>query len=178
MLFHAKSFIDRGQSAWHSARARLSSMTLGVIGQVTRVFPFTSEVTLLTDKDAMPYPSSGIAHPVCAAWPMAVGQSGRASNCVSWRRNADMSQIGDVLSHISGTRRRLSVGLCPVATVVSRRYTDVSESAFARIALCPAAKCRRFVRHRVGAGYGVGAENGQRGLLLQRRPTQPNSSAS
>jgi cell shape-determining protein MreC len=41
---------------------------LGVVGQVTRVFPFTAEVTLLSDKNqAIPVQ---ILEMVCAVWRM------------------------------------------------------------------------------------------------------------
>jgi rod shape-determining protein MreC len=48
--FTRKVIVDRG--ARHGVEAGLPIIDdTGVVGQVTRVFPFTSEVTLLTDKD-------------------------------------------------------------------------------------------------------------------------------
>ena len=55
----------------------------GVVGQVTRVFPFTSEVTLLTDKEqAIPVRCCATA---CAASPTAAA-SPACSTCASSRR--------------------------------------------------------------------------------------------
>jgi rod shape-determining protein MreC len=48
--FTQKLFVDKGEAAGVQAgRAVIDSV--GVIGQVTRVFPYMSEVTLVTDKD-------------------------------------------------------------------------------------------------------------------------------
>jgi rod shape-determining protein MreC len=71
--FSRKIILDRGQT--HGIRTGQPVIDdLGVIGQVTRVFPFTSEVTLLTDKDH--------AIPVQV---LRSGVSPGCSNCVSWR---------------------------------------------------------------------------------------------
>jgi rod shape-determining protein MreC len=48
--FTQKLFVDKGEAAGVQAgRAVIDS--IGVVGQVTRVFPYMSEVTLVTDKD-------------------------------------------------------------------------------------------------------------------------------
>ena len=48
--FTQKVFVDRGSSAGIQAGAGVIDEN-GVVGQVTRVFPFMSEVTLITDRD-------------------------------------------------------------------------------------------------------------------------------
>lgn len=49
--FSRKLFVDRGQT--HGVQQGAPVLVdAGVLGQVTRVYPLTSEVTLLTDKDA------------------------------------------------------------------------------------------------------------------------------
>ena len=48
--FTQKLFVDKGEAAGVQAgRAVIDS--IGVVGQVTRVFPYMAEVTLITDKD-------------------------------------------------------------------------------------------------------------------------------
>jgi rod shape-determining protein MreC len=48
--FTQKLFVDKGESAGVQAGQAVID-EVGVIGQVTRVFPFMAEVTLVTDKD-------------------------------------------------------------------------------------------------------------------------------
>lgn len=104
---------------------------LGVVGQVTRVFPFTSEVTLLTDKDQ--------------AIPVQVLRSGLRS--VAYGRghsgmldlrfvapNADI-QVGDVLI-TSGLDGLYPAGLA-VAKVV--QVESVAAGAFGRVVCQPLA---------------------------------------
>jgi rod shape-determining protein MreC len=103
----------------------------GVLGQVTRVYPLTSEVTLVTDKDAaVPVVNTrtqqrGVAY----GTPQAHGMELRFM-----AGNADV-QVGDTLQ-TSGLDGVYPAGL-PVARVlqVDRR----ADSAFARIALVPLA---------------------------------------
>ncbi|MBI2733807.1 MAG: rod shape-determining protein MreC [Aquabacterium sp.] len=103
----------------------------GVLGQVTRVYPLTSEVTLVTDKDAavpvvnVRTQQRGVAY----GTPQARGMELRFM-----AGNADV-QVGDVLQ-TSGLDGVYPAGL-PVAKVaqVDRR----ADSAFARISLVPLA---------------------------------------
>jgi rod shape-determining protein MreC len=103
----------------------------GVLGQVTRVYPLTSEVTLVTDKDAavpvvnLRTQQRGVAY----GTPQALGMELRFM-----AGNADV-QVGDVLK-TSGLDGVYPAGL-PVAKVqhVERR----ADSAFARISLAPLA---------------------------------------
>jgi rod shape-determining protein MreC len=48
--FTQKLFVDKGEAAGIEA-GRAVIDTIGVVGQVTRVFPYMAEVTLVTDKD-------------------------------------------------------------------------------------------------------------------------------
>ena len=103
----------------------------GVLGQVTRAYPLTSEVTLLTDKDA--------AIPVLNVRTQQRGAAfgGAAAGAMELRftsANADVKS-GDLL-HTSGLDGVYPPGL-PVAVVTSveRRV----ESGFARILLAPTA---------------------------------------
>jgi rod shape-determining protein MreC len=101
---------------------------LGVLGQVTRVYPLSSEVTLLTDKDAAIPVINARSQARSAAFG---GLSGLELRFVAG--NADV-QVGDKLM-TSGVDGVYPPGL-PVATValVDRKL----DSGFARIALTPA----------------------------------------
>ena len=132
--FSRKIILDRGQS--HGIRPGQPVIDdLGVIGQVTRVFPFTSEVTLLTDKDhAIPVQvlRSGVRSVAYGR-----GQSG-VLELRFMASNADIRK-GDVLS-TSGIDGVYPSGLS-VATVVS---VDAQTSdAFARILCQPSAGVSR-----------------------------------
>lgn len=107
----------------------------GVVGQVTRVFPFTSEVTLLTDKD------QAISVQVVRSGVRSVAYGRGQSGVLDLRfmaANADV-QKGDVLV-TSGLDGVYPAGLA-VATVltVERSSTD----AFARIVCQPVAGVNR-----------------------------------
>lgn len=129
--FTRKVVIDRGGSQG----VMLGSPVLddqGVLGQVTRVYPLTAEVTLVTDKDA--------AVPVLNARSLHRGVAYGSPHAHSMElrfmaSNADV-QVGDVLK-TSGLDGVYPAGM-PVAKVVSvdRR----ADSAFARIGLKPAAQ--------------------------------------
>lgn len=101
----------------------------GVLGQVTRVYPLTAEVTLVTDKDAavpvvnVRTQQRGVAYGTAQA---------RGMELRFMAGNADV-QVGDALQ-TSGLDGVYPAGL-PVAKVVSvdRR----ADSAFARIVLVP-----------------------------------------
>ena len=105
----------------------------GVLGQVTRVYPLSAEVTLLTDRNA----SVPVLNPRTQSRSAAFGGAGNAAAGLELRfmaSNADV-QVGDVLT-TSGVDGVYPPGL-PVAKVASiDRKVD---SGFARILLTPAA---------------------------------------
>jgi rod shape-determining protein MreC len=106
----------------------------GVLGQVTRVYPLSSEVTLLTDKDAA-IPVLNTRTQVRSA---AFGSAGVVGGGMEMRfmaGNADV-QVGDVLT-TSGVDGVYPPGL-PVAKVAS--VDRKLDSGFARIVLAPNAK--------------------------------------
>jgi rod shape-determining protein MreC len=129
--FSRKVFIDRGEAQG----ARLGSPVIneaGVLGQVTRVYPLSSEVTLLTDRDAA-IPVLNVRTQLRGAAFGGAPFPGMELRFVA--ANADI-QVDDTLS-TSGLDGIYPPGL-PVAKVVSvdRRV----ESGFARILLAPAAR--------------------------------------
>jgi rod shape-determining protein MreC len=132
--FSRKIILDRGQS--NGIRPGQPVIDdLGVIGQVTRVFPFTSEVTLITDKDqAIPVQvlRSGVRSVAYGR-----GQSG-VLELRFMASNADIRK-GDVLS-TSGIDGVYPSGLS-VATVVS--VDTQTSDAFARILCQPSAGVSR-----------------------------------
>ena len=104
----------------------------GVLGQVTRVYPYSSEVTLLTDKEA----AIPVLNSRTQARSAAFGNSAGAGLELRFMAgNADV-QVGDLLS-TSGVDGVYPAGL-PVAKVVS--VDRKVESGFARIALAPIAE--------------------------------------
>jgi rod shape-determining protein MreC len=126
--FSRKLFINRGQAQGMVLGSPVVNEA-GVLGQVTRVYALTAEVTLLADKDA--------AIPVLNARTQQRGAAFGGTGGMELRytsANADVKQ-GDLL-HTSGVDGVYPPGL-PVATVrsVERRV----ESGFARIALEPVA---------------------------------------
>ena len=128
--FTRKIVLDRG-SQHGVARGQPVIDDVGVVGQVTRVFPFTSEVTLLTDKDqAIPVQ---VARSGLRSVAYGRGQSG-ALDLRFMAANADI-QKGDVLV-TSGIDGVYPPGL-PVATVV--QVENKSNDAFARIMCQPLA---------------------------------------
>ena len=135
--FSRKLVIDRGATHGVVAGAPVVGPD-GVLGQVTRVFPLSSQVTLLIDKDA--------AIPVLNVRTLARsaafgGVGGDAMELRYMAANADV-QVGDELT-TSGVDGVYPPGL-PVAQVaaVERR----AESGFARILLAPKASADG-VRH-------------------------------
>jgi rod shape-determining protein MreC len=136
VLYHGRDpyahrlFIDRG--ATHGVRPG-SPVTdeLGVVGQVTRVHPLLSEVTLLTDRD------QAIPVQVLRNSLRAIAFGGGAAGTLELRgmaANADI-QVNDrlVTSGIDGT---YPPGL-PVAQVL--RIERDAENAYARVVCRPAA---------------------------------------
>ena len=132
--FSRKVIIDRGDS--HGIKPGHPVIDdLGVIGQVTRVFPFTSEITLLTDKEhAIPVQvlRSGVRSVAYGR-----GQTGELE-LRFMASNADI-QPGDVLT-TSGIDGVYPAGLA-VATVMT--VDTKTPDAFARILCQPAAGVSR-----------------------------------
>lgn len=132
--FSRKIILDRGEQ--HGLQPGHPVIDdLGVVGQVTRVFPFTAEVTLLTDKDhAIPVQvlRSGVRSVAYGR-----GQSGELE-LRFMPANADI-QKDDVLT-TSGIDGVYPAGLA-VATVVS--VDTKSSDAFARIVCKPSAGVSR-----------------------------------
>jgi len=127
-----KVVLDRGErQGVHLASPVIDEF--GVIGQVTRVFPVSSEVTLITDRDhAIP-----VVNARTGARGVAFGETTRNANALELRfmaANADVS-TGDLLT-TSGVDGIYPPGL-PVARVdkVERR----TEAVFARIECVPIA---------------------------------------
>jgi len=129
--YSRKVIIDRG----HRDGLVVSSPVInevGVLGQVTRVYPYSAEVTLLTDKEA----AIPVLNSRTQARSAAFGNSAGAGLELRFMAgNADV-QVGDVLS-TSGVDGIYPAGV-PVAKVVSvdRRV----DTGFARIALMPMAE--------------------------------------
>jgi rod shape-determining protein MreC len=112
----------------------------GVLGQVTRVYPLSAEVTLLTDKDAViPVLNSRTqARSVAAGPPLGRGDPLELRFMAG---NADV-QVGDLLT-TSGVDGVYPPGL-PVATITA--LDGLAEDGFARISLKPVA-ATDAVRH-------------------------------
>ena len=133
--FSRKVVIDKGSQ--NSIRAGQPVIDdVGVIGQVTRVFPLMSEVTLLSDKD------QAIPLQVQRNGLRAIAYGGAEGDTLDLRfmaANADIRN-GDTLvtSGIDGT---YPPGL-PVATVA--RIERDAAYAFARITLAPTAGTDRY----------------------------------
>jgi rod shape-determining protein MreC len=131
--YSRKLLIDRGQ-----AQAVVPGSPVindaGVVGQVTRVFPLASEVTLIVDKDAaIPVVNTRTQARGAAYGVPGVGSAG-ALELRFMPASADV-QVGDTLV-TSGLDGVYPAGL-PVArvTLVDRR----GDSAFARVLLAPTA---------------------------------------
>jgi rod shape-determining protein MreC len=129
--FSRKVFIDRGQRQGVVRGSPVISPG-GVVGQVTRVHPFTSEVTLLTDRDAA-IPVLNLRTGQRSA---AFGGAGSARNPQLELRfisgNSDV-QIGDLL-HTSGLDGIYPGGLLVAKVAQIERRSD---AGFARIVLAP-----------------------------------------
>jgi len=134
--YSRKVIIDRGVA--HNVKPGSPVVNeSGVLGQVTRVYLQSSEVTLLSDRDA----AIPVLNQRSGKRGAAFGSSGGTLELRYMAGNADV-QAGDVLL-TSGVDGVYPPGL-PVATVtaVDRKV----DSGFARIALAPAAGTDR-VRH-------------------------------
>jgi rod shape-determining protein MreC len=132
--FSRRVIVDKGQQAGIIA-GQPAIDEAGVVGQVTRVFPFSAEITLTTDKDQ--------------AVPVQIVRSGQRSVVFGLGNgqlelryipaNADV-QVGDLLV-TSGLDGIFLPGF-PVARVVSVERD--SAFAFARIAAAPLAGVENF----------------------------------
>jgi rod shape-determining protein MreC len=131
--YSRKVFIDRGQSQGLVLGAPVIN-DAGVLGQVTRLYPLSAEVTLLTDRDA----AIPVFNPRTQQRSAAFGGAGGGANPGLELRfmagNADV-QVGDLLT-TSGIDGVYPPGL-PVAKVASVERR--AESGFARILLTPVA---------------------------------------
>ncbi len=128
--YSRKVVIDRGSAGGVVLGAPVINEQ-GVLGQVTRVYPLSAEVSLLTDKDA----AIPVLNPRTLVRSVAYGLAGGAGMELRFMAgNADV-QVGDLLT-TSGVDAIYPPGL-PVAKVtqVDRRI----ETSFARILLQPVA---------------------------------------
>jgi len=128
--FSRRVIVDRGQAHGVAAGAPVINEH-GVLGQVTRVYPLSSEVTLLNDKDA----AIPVLNVRTQARSAAFGRAdGGGMELRYMAGNADV-QVGDLLT-TSGIDGVYPPGL-PVARVTSvERRVDAS---FARVGLQPVA---------------------------------------
>ncbi len=136
--FSRKFYIDRGLAQGVAPGSPVVTEG-GVIGQVTRVYPLSSEVTLLTDRDAA-IPLLNTRTQLRAAAFGGVAQ-GSALELRFVSANTDV-QVGDVL-HTSGVDGIYPPGL-PVATV--KLVEKQADGGFTRVELAPLAAVDR-VRH-------------------------------
>jgi rod shape-determining protein MreC len=134
--FSRKIFIDRGASQGVVPGSPVIDEA-GVLGQVTRVYPLSSEVTLLIDKEAAIPVLNTRSHQRSAAF----GADGTAMELRFMAGNADV-KVGDVLQ-TSGVD-----GIYPPGLDVARvaKVDPRADSSFARIALAPTASADG-VRH-------------------------------
>ena len=128
--FSRKAIIDRGQVQGIVLGAPVINEA-GVLGQVTRVYPLSSEVTLLTDKDAAIPVLNTRTQSRSAAFGLATG-SGLELRFMAG--NADV-QVGDTLQ-TSGVDGVYPPGLAVAKVVAVDRKID---SGFAKVMLSPAA---------------------------------------
>jgi len=128
--FSRKVIIDRG-SAQGVALASPVIDEAGVLGQVTRVYPLSSEVTLLTDKDAAIPVLNVRTQQRSAAYGSATG-SGLELRFMAG--NADV-QPGDLL-HTSGVDGIYPPGIAVAKVLTVDRKVD---TGFAKVTLAPTA---------------------------------------
>ncbi len=136
--YSRKVFIDRGLTQGVVSGAPVVNEA-GVLGQVTRVYPLSAEVTLLTDKDAaIPVLNTRTQQRGAAYGGLAKGSAMELRFVAA---NADV-RVGDLL-HTSGVDGVYPAGLAvaEVAEVVRE-----AEGGFARVTLAPTAQADG-VRH-------------------------------
>lgn len=131
--YSRKVFIDRGLTQGVRPGAPVIEPA-GVLGQVTRAYPLSAEVTLLSDREAAIPVLNRRTRQRAAAFGGLRGDNGATMELRFLSANADV-QVGDLLE-TSGLDGIYPPGL-PVATVsaVERRV----EGGFARVQLVPAA---------------------------------------
>jgi len=129
--YSRKLFINRGAAQGLVVGSPVVNDT-GVLGQVTRLYPLSAEVTLLTDKDAaIPIINSRTQQRGAAYGGLAKGSAMELRFVAA---NADV-RVGDVL-HTSGVDGVYPAGLA-VATVT--QVERQAEGGFARVLLAPTA---------------------------------------
>jgi rod shape-determining protein MreC len=128
--FSRKAIIDRGMTQGVALGSPVINEA-GVLGQVTRVYPLSAEVTLLTDKDAAIPVLNPRTQSRSAAFGVATG-SGLELRFMAG--NADV-QVGDVLQ-TSGVDGVYPPGLAVAKVVTVDRKVD---SGFAKVMLAPTA---------------------------------------
>lgn len=129
--FTRKVVIDRGQTQGVMLGAPVLD-GLGVVGQVTRVYPLTAEVTLMVDREA----AIPVLNTRTQQRGVAFGDPGNAAMELRFMAgNADV-QVGDQLV-TSGLDGVYPAGLAVARVLKVDRRAD---SAFARITLGPAAR--------------------------------------
>jgi rod shape-determining protein MreC len=128
--FTQKLFVDKGREAGIEAGAAVVDAT-GVVGQVTRLYPFMAEVTLVTDKDHV-IPVKIERTGVRAV--MAGSGAGRAPELRFMPPGADV-RVGDLLV-TSGLDGTYPAGLAVAKVATVERETG---QMFAQIALVPVA---------------------------------------
>jgi len=129
--YSRKLFINRGATQGLVVGAPVVNEA-GVLGQVTRLYPLSAEVTLLTDKDAaIPILNSRTQQRGAAYGGLAKGSAMELRFVAA---NADVA-VGDIL-HTSGVDGVYPAGLA-VAKVLS--VERQAEGGFARVLLVPAA---------------------------------------
>ena len=138
--YSRKVIIDRGKQQGVVAGSPVINET-GVLGQVTRVYPLSSEVTLLTDKDAAIPVLNTRTQARSAAFGGLGAIGGEGLELRFMAGNADV-QVGDNLT-TSGVDGVYPPGLA-VATIA--KVERVADSGFARISLKPLASADA-IRH-------------------------------
>jgi len=128
--FSRKVIVDRGTTQGVALGSPVISEA-GVLGQVTRVYPLSSEVTLLTDKDAA-IPVLNVRSQARSAAYGSGGSSGLELRFMAG--NADV-MVGDALV-TSGIDGVYPAGIAVAKVLSVERKAD---SGFARILLTPAA---------------------------------------
>jgi rod shape-determining protein MreC len=131
--YSRKVIIDRGALNGVAVASPVINET-GVLGQVTRVYPLSSEVTLLTDKDAA-IPLLNSRTQVRSAAFGSAGALGAGMEMRFMAANADV-QVGDQVT-TSGVDGIYPPGLLVAKVASVDRKVD---SGFARVVLTPNAK--------------------------------------
>ena len=139
-LYSRKVVIDRGEQHGIAAGSPVVNEA-GVLGQVTRAYPLSAEVTLLIDRDAAIPVLNARTQVRSAAFGGSLGAGKHGMELRYMASDADV-QAGDLLT-TSGIDGVYPPGL-PVAEVVS--VDRVIESGFARVHLRPLASADS-VRH-------------------------------